>query len=62
MFANLQSFDLQMNSLCQHQKQHIEKSMENMDHDIMIITIIIIIIIIIMIIIQKFLWRPILEL
>ena len=47
-----------MNSLCQHQKQHIEKSMENMDHDI----IIIIIIIIIMIIIQKFLQRPILEL
>ena len=59
MLANLQSFDLQMNSLCQHQKQHIEKSMENMDHDIIII---IIIIMIIMIIIQKFLQRPILEL
>ena len=54
MFANLQSFDLQMNSLCQYQKQHIEKSMENMNHDIIII--------IIMIIIQKFIWRPILEL
>ena len=25
-----------MNSLCQYQKQHIEKSMENMDHDIII--------------------------
>ena len=57
MFANLQSFDLQMNSLCQYQKQHIEKSMENMNHDIIII-----IIIIIMIIIQKFIRRPILEL
>ena len=56
MLANLQSFDLQMNSLCQYQKQHIEKSIENMDHDIIIK------IIIIMIIIQKFQQCPILEL
>ena len=31
MIGNLISFDLQMNSPCQYQKRHIEKSRENMD-------------------------------
>ena len=34
MTANLRSFDLQINSPCQYQKKHIEKSVENMDNDV----------------------------
>ena len=34
MIANLNSFDFQMNSPCQWQKKHMEKSMENMDTDV----------------------------
>ena len=33
MIGNLISFDLQMNSPCQYQKRHMEKSRENMDTD-----------------------------
>ena len=31
---NLRSFDLHMNSPCQNQKKHVEKSMENMETDV----------------------------
>ena len=31
---NLRSFDLQLNSPCQNQKKHVEKSMENMETDV----------------------------
>ena len=31
---NLRSFDLHMNSPCQYQKKHVEKSMENMETDV----------------------------
>ena len=34
MTANLRSFDHQINSPCQYQKKHTEKSVENMDRDI----------------------------
>ena len=34
MIANLRSFDLQVNSPCQYQKMHIEKSIQNMDTDV----------------------------
>ena len=34
MTANLRSFDLQINSPCQYQKKHIEKSVQNMDCDV----------------------------
>ena len=34
MTANLRSFDLQINSPCQYQKKHIEKSVENIDNDV----------------------------
>ena len=34
MLANLRSFDLQMNSLANTKKKHVEKSMENMDIDV----------------------------
>ena len=33
MIGNQISFDLQMNSPCQYQKRHMEKSRENMDTD-----------------------------
>ena len=31
---NLRSFDLHLNSPCQYQKKHVEKSMENMETDV----------------------------
>ena len=31
---NLRSFDLHMNSPCQNQKKHVEKSMKNMETDV----------------------------
>ena len=31
---NLKSFDLHMNSPCQNQKKHVEKSMEKMKTDV----------------------------
>ena len=34
MTANLRSFDLQINSPCQYQKKHIEKSVENIDNNV----------------------------
>ena len=35
MFANIQSFDHQMNSPCQNQKKHKEEfGLENMDNDV----------------------------
>ena len=34
MIGNLISFDLQINSPCQYQKRHMEKSRENMDTDV----------------------------
>ena len=34
MTANVRSFDLQINSPCQYQKKHIEKSVKNIDNDV----------------------------
>ena len=31
---NLRSFNLQMNSPCQYQKKHVQKSMENIETDV----------------------------
>ena len=36
---NLRSFDLQMNSPCQYQKKHTEKSTENMDTDVRVLRV-----------------------
>ena len=36
MIANLRSCDYKTNSLGHHQRKYIEKSMENMDTDVMV--------------------------
>ena len=39
MIANPRGFDLQMNSPCQYQMKHMEKSMENMDTDVKVLRV-----------------------